>query len=399
MSTFKSFSIFTFFLFIFFSDHNHLVGLQNSQEEHPNQKVIQTANQVCSSYQSMSIANFEVHKNKTIILLNNGVLCEYYDTDLFTQPGGWESGDIVQIVYVYTGGYYLKNISFQGQIPIKILNPESKDIQSLTITTIKKIPSKNDKAKSNDYQITLEDNSEWSVGWWSGQWMEDWTVGDRILVTFHDFIWGEANTLLINLDRTMFDPFYSWSSLLCSNVRAHQKWCVGIEPPEIQFPKLRPTSYWKLEINNISFADGFFLIELNNGTVWKSTGSINLKHWEIGKEVFFNSGSTSLKLVNSQGKSINVAFLKFVNDSINHLTIQKVLKHGNKLILSDGSIWFKNTSKRAFQNWKENDRIIISTLQSSNYDTSSHLLINLDKLHNVKEHPNLLSHHKATLIR
>lgn len=79
--------------------------------------------------------------------------------------------------------------------------------------------------------------------------------------------------------------------------------------------------------------------------------------------------------------------------------IQEILQKGMKAILSDGSIWLLPDEskdlfgfrKGNFKNWHVGDLVIISPLNCVARDTSTHQLINLNKLKEASKEESDLS--------
>ena len=68
----------------------------------------------------MAISTFKVDQKSTLVLLDNGSLWKYKDTDLFEGPNSWQIGDRVEIMYIHFKGYFLLNKSFHGSAPIQL---------------------------------------------------------------------------------------------------------------------------------------------------------------------------------------------------------------------------------------------------------------------------------------
>ncbi len=170
-----------FFILVFVSFFSHVYSDYHNLSEVPCPSSIMTIEAVDVS-------------DKTTFFLNNGTLwtCNY--KDLFEGSYAWRLGDRVNIVYVFFEGYYLQNVSCQGCVPVKLQNANSPDLK---VNTIKEI-IKNDEKSSN--KIILDNGTRW-FGWWSSLWMAKWKVGDRIIVTEQEFICGDADHLLLNIDR------------------------------------------------------------------------------------------------------------------------------------------------------------------------------------------------------
>lgn len=334
-----------------------------------------TSEVACSS-SIMTIEAMDI-SDKTTILLNNGTAwtCKY--KGLFDGPYGWRLGDRVHIVYVYSEGYYLQNASCQGCVPAKLQNANS---HHLKVNIIKEI-IKNDKKSTNT--IVLDNETRWFIGSWSSAWMTDWHVGDRIIVTSQEFVFGNADHLLLNLDHG--------KKGFPENVRAQLLY----SPESITYEDLnkRETRDWKMSIVDIVLENNSLMIVLNNKTRWIC--SRPKLDWQIGDNVEFdlfieeyqlinlrNSEKVKAKIINSNSEEIDLPF------------IQTISKSGKRIVLSDESVWF--SSLNGFKKWKLGNRIIVSTLSKVDIDTSTHTLINIDKSMEDKDSQNYSS---ATLIK
>lgn len=324
---------------------------------------------------SSSIMTIEDVSNKTTIFLNNRTAwtCKY--KDLFNGPYGWCLGDRVHIVYVYSEGYYLQNASCQGCVPVKLKNANSHDLKVNTIEEI----IKNDQKSANT--IVLDDATRWFIGSWSSGWMKNWQAGDRIIVTPQEFIFGNADHLLLNLDQE--------KSNFPENVRAQL-----LYSPEItKFEDLnrRETRDWKISIASFWQEDNSFIIELNNKTLWKSS-QIELD-WKMGDNLKFDLNDKECKLINLRNsKTVKATIINSHSEEIDLPIIQKISKDGKRIDLSDESVWFLRDNK--FKKWQQGNRVIVSSLDRVSFDTSTHILINIDK--STKDNQNYSS---ATLVK
>jgi len=310
----------------------------------------------CSS--SIMIIEAVDVSNKTTIFLNNRTVwtCKY--KDLFKGPYGWCLGDRVHIVYVYSEGYYLQNASCQGCVPVKLQNANSQDLK---VNTIKEI-IKNDKKSTNT--IVLNDATRWFIGSWSSAWMKDWQAGDRIIVTAQEFIFGNADHLLLNVDQG--------KNSFPENVRAQL-----LYSPEItKFKDLnrRETRDWKISIVATWQENDSFIIELNNKTLWKC--SQPELDWKIGDNLEFGLDDEECKLINLRNsKEVNATFINSHSEEIDLPIIQKISRSGKRIVLNDGSVWFSRNDE--FKKWQQGNRIIVSSLSKVAIDTSTHILINI----------------------
>lgn len=311
--------------------------------------------------------------NKTTIFLNNGTVwtCKY--KDLFDGPYGWCIGDRIHIVYVYSEGYYLQNASCQGCIPVKLQNANAEDLQ---VNTIKEI-IKNDKKSTNT--IVLNDETRWFIGSWSSAWMKNWQVGNRIIVTAQEFIFGNADHLLLNLDQGNSVP---------ENVRGQLLY----SPKTIQFEDLnkRETRDWKISIVCTWHEEDAFIIELDNKTLWQC--SHPKLDWQIGDNLEFDLNDKECKLINLRNsEKIHATIMNRYSEEMDLPIIQEISRNGTKIVLSDGSAWFLGS---AYKKWRKGDRIIASSLRNISIDTTTHTLINIDKsTESVQEY------RSATLIK
>ena|GEM_PF-5642474 len=324
----------------------------------------------------MTIEGIDI-SDKTIIFLNNRTAwtCKY--KDLFDGPYGWRLGDRVHIGYVYSEGYYLQNASGQGCVPVKLQNANAADLK---VATIKEI-IKNDKNSTNT--IVLQDNTRWFIGLWSSAWMMDWQAGDRIIVTAQQFVFGNADHLLLNLDRKINNS--------PENVRAQLLY----SPETIKFEDFnkRETRDWKISIKCISHETDSFTVELNNKTLWKCAQS--KLDWQIGDNLEFDVDDEGCELINLRNSErVNATLINSPSNEIDLPIIQKISRNGKKIILSDNSVWLMKS--RGFKKWQQGNRIIVSPLSFVDIDTSTHILINIDK--STKE-KNIPEYSSATLVK
>lgn len=315
--------------------------------------------------------------DETTLLLNNGTAwtCKY--KDLFDGPYGWHLGDRIHIVYVYFEGYYLQNASCQGCVPVKLQNANSQDLK---VNSIKEI-IKNDKKSTNT--IVLNDATKWFIGSWSSAWMKDWQAGDRIIVTAQEFVFGNADHLLLNLDRG--------ENSLPENVRAQLLY----SPETIKFEDLnkRETRDWKISIICTWKENNSFIIELSNKTIWKC--SQPKFDWQIGDHLGFDFDDEKRELINLRNsEKINGTLINSYSEEIDLPLIQKISKNGKRIVLSDESVWFLRTD--GFKKWQKGNRIIVSSLGKVDIDTSTHVLINIDK---SSEDNDIQNYSSATLVK
>ena len=211
---------------------------------------------VAPAVNDLSVNSVEIKNKHTLITLSNGTLWRYDDVDLF-QDNGWHLHDRVGITYVHFDGYFLENQSFQGAASVKLLNRHSNTLQTRRITYI-----------SPDYDtIHLDDNSEWHIGWWSGLWIKhkeekrSWQQGDRVLTIPSKFIFGDANYLLVNLDKPFKEDKHQ-----PSNARARldsKPYVMNTEDP-----MRRAINVWYHRVTNVRKTPNHRIITLNNATEW-----------------------------------------------------------------------------------------------------------------------------------
>lgn len=308
----------------------------------------------------MTIESIDI-SNETVIHLDNGTSWTYKGTDMFVSPNNWELGDRVNIVYVYLDGYFLENGSYQGCIPVKFNHPLS---ENLAVNTIQEILFD---AKKNTNKIILDDHTEWFIGSWSSCWMEKWQVGDRIIVTSQEFMVGYADHLLINLDRGKKIP---------ENVRAQLLYT----PKTVQYDdqNKRQGSEWSVSIAKAWEENDALLIELNNGTLLRTEQPHD--NWEIGDPLELTCAYGTVEVLNIR-KDDEVSG-KVVGWGADLPSVQTVSDKGKKMTLSDHSVWF--SSCKEFKKWKKGERILISSKSSVSWDTTTHTLINMDRIMNNK---------------
>lgn len=329
----------------------------------------------CSS-SIMTIEAVDTSDETTIFLNNNTVwTCKY--KDLFEGSYGWLLGDRVHITYVYAEGYYLQNASCQGCVPVKLQNANSPDLK---VKTIKEI-IKNDKKSTTT--VVLNDTTRWFIGSWSSSWMKNWQVGDRIIITAQEFTLGNADHLLLNLDqRQTGNP---------ENVRAQ----LLHSPETTKFEDLnqRQAREWEISIISTWQGNNSFIIELNNKTLLKC--SQPKLDWQIGDRLGFKFENQQCKLINLRNsEEINATIINSHAEEIDLPTVQRVSKNGKQIILSDESVWFSNNNK--FDKWQRGDRVIASSLSYVAFNTSTHLLVNVDKSTEGKESQDYTT---ATLVK
>lgn len=315
--------------------------------------------------------------DKTTIFLSNKTAWNCKFNNLFDGPYGWHLGDRIHIVYVYSQGYYLQNASCQGCVPVKLQNANAADLK---VSIIKEI-IKNDKNSTNT--IILNDSTRWFIGSWSSAWMKDWQAGDRIIVTAQEFVFGNADHLLLNLDRGQNN--------LPKNVRAQLLY----SPETIKFEDFnkRETRDWKISINCIWQETDSFIIELNNKTLWKCSKS--KLDWQIGDRLEFHPNHEGCALINLRNsEKVKATIVNSDSKELNLPTIQKISENGKEIVLSDYSVWFSRNGR--FKKWQQDNRIIVSSLKDVDIDTSTHILINIDK---STEDKNIQNYSSATLVK
>lgn len=299
----------------------------------------------------MTIESFEVSNNKTQLLLNNGSLWTYNDVDLFNVSKGWLAGDRVEIFYANFGGYYLKNASYQGSVDVTLTNPA--DVKT---TRIQKIIKNGEKSTN---KIILDDKSEWFIGSWSSSWIDKWLEGDKIIVSPSAFVFGNADHILINLDRLVG---YVRAQLLHS-------------PQLVRYEDLnkRPANIWKINLISLWTQADSCIIEMDNKTLWRCT--LPKKEWNIGDELTLEEDRKKIKIENLSSKEkIEGDILNTSSKEIQTQYVKQITKNG-KIILSDDSIWSIGKS-----GWEVGNRIIVVPLRSTSYGSSTHRLLNIDKI-------------------
>ena len=329
---------------------------------------------------NISIATYEISNNRTTLLLDNGTAWTYRDTDLFTQPNGWQIGDQVQIVYVHSSGYHLQNTSYHGTIRVRLINPNSEAIQATRIQSI----MNNDENKTRT--LVLEDGTHWHIGSWSSCWMQQWQVGDRVLAAPHEFLFGQATHLIINFDRQM-------KFKLASNVRAQ----LLLEPnPKTYLEDLnqRQGNIWKLGLFDLWQDADQLVIQLNNKTQWRC--SLPKQVWEMGDEIIISRDLQQFRIENiTKKEEVLGTLINKDAKQLEVLVIQSLSKRGRKVVLQDGSIWLSSSRGDSQASWQVGDRVIVSPIGILLPDTSTHRLINLDKLSKTGDIP---SYRNVTLI-
>lgn len=311
---------------------------------------------------SSSIMTIEAvaKSDKTTIYLDNRTAWSCNYKDLFHGPYGWRLGDRVHIVYVYSEGYYLQNASSQGCVPVKLQNAHS---SSLRVNKIKEIIKNKIKGTTT---LVLNDGTRWFIGSWSSAWMKKWQVGDRIIVTEQEFVFGNADHLLLNLDQG--------DKHLPENVRAQLLYSREL----IKFEDLnrRQTRDWQISIASTRHENHSFEVELSNQVICKC--SQPKLAWDVGDVLVFDSNLEQNSLINlTLQEKIQVETITCPSDGVDLPTIKKISKDGTKIVLSDDSLWFSAIDE--FEDWQLGNRVIVSCLSRVDVDTSTHLLINMDK--------------------
>lgn len=353
----------------------------------------------------LTIKAFEECNGKTTLMLSNGMVWECKSTGLFKDPyeteastppappKRWDLQDRVQIVYkhkILSGKYYLQNVSYRGLISVKLINSNDPTILSNKIIAI---DTWNNDPKS--FLITLDDGSKWAVGSWSGSWMQNWQIGDRMVIsaTHPEFRRGQAEHIGINLDRKL-EPH----SRILSNVRMSQVSNKTAPSPFLD-PKKRPAGICFLKVSRVITDGNQANIVFNNGAVWQ--GSAPTTKWKVNDSVSFTVPSAPIhRLVMCNLTSGEQVAGKFVSASAEHLDTLQISQMSPKksyLILNDGSVWkVEKVNIPKIQTWKIKDRIAIA-LQEKDYECAYNL-INLDKALQSQETPNY-SIVEATIIR
>lgn len=308
---------------------------------------------ICSSA-ILTIKSFDISDQKTHIHLSNGTTWTYKDADLLSSTGGWEIGDRVEFFYVTLGGYYLQNMSYRGTIFVEI----KKDDSELKTAKILKVLKNEEKST---YKLTLDDDSTWFIGSWSGHWMENWQEGDRLIITPQRFILGNADHIIINMDRE--------KNSTPTNVRAQL-----MHAPQMisyQDANKRDSNEWKLILTNFWIEDDAFILEMDNKTRWRC--ALPEKEWTIGDELSIQSAK-HIKIVNLNNDEDVEGELTNGSDPIVTLTIKEISKNG-KITLNDDSIWLIGSKTK----WEVGDRIIVSPFGYLSINSSTHRLFNVDK--------------------
>ena len=161
---------------------------------------------------------------------------------------------------------------------------------------------------------------------------------------------------------------------LPENVRAQLLY----SPETAKFEDLnkREARDWKNSIISTWQADNSFIIELNNKTLWRC--SPTKSDWQVGDTLEFdiNDEKQELKNLRSSEKT-DATLINGSSEEIDLPIIKKISRKGKRIVLSDESVWFSITD--GFKKWQKGNRIIVSTLGRVDIDTSTHLLINIDK--------------------
>jgi hypothetical protein len=320
---------------------------------------------LCLTYYAFAfqIQTFEIANKQTNIQLDNGTLWTYKDTDLFEGEHGWRIGDRVRISAVYFEGFFLENVSCEGCVPAVLQNSNAPDLVTQRIAELIY------DVENETHRVVLDDQTEWFIGSWSSKWMTDWQEGDRILVTPGEFALGNATHLLINLDQLD-------EQQLPGNVRAEL-----LSPHSLPAPQdenKREGRNWTLHITSAQIEGDNLIVEMDNHTTWRC--SIPKKKWKAGDQVIYDNTSSGLMIKNITQNSEETATLI---DCAPALFIKEISHNKKKAILSDGSIWLQ-TGFGKFWDWEAGDRLIVSK-KGIGFDTSSHILINLEKLGKEKE--------------
>lgn len=136
---------------------------------------------------------------------------------------------------------------------------------------------------------------------------------DRIIVTAHEFVFGKADHLLLNLDRTVNNS--------PENVRAQLLY----SPETIKFEDFnkREARDWKISINCIWQETDSLIIELKNKTLWKCSRS--KLDWQIGASLEFDLEDERCTLINLRNsEKVNATIANSYSKDINLPIIQKI---------------------------------------------------------------------------
>lgn len=339
-------------------------------------------------YSDIFISSFEESRRSTEILLNNGTAWTYRDIGLFDGQSCWQVGDRVQIAYsqIFNGEYYLQNMSYQGYIPVKISSKTSQE-PTLKIQDIKVFYEDDNLIESS---VTLDDNSNWHIGGWSSKWMDDWSIGDHIVISPADFLFGKATHYLINTDRKSS----STMNKLPPNVRAELYSCEKQQLLPSNDLNKRSKREWRLEIVelfNVETIDGIqFGIELSNGMF--CAGKMPLKNWNVGDRIYIEVDDEIVLKNDVSNDSIIVTLLNQKN--LVAPRIKKITNKGRHITLEDDSMFFFD-SIQGSPRWEIGDRIVVASVKYPSIDVGTHYLMNLD----VKTKKGYVNYSLTTLIR
>lgn len=108
----------------------------------------------------------------------------------------------------------------------------------------------------------------------------------------------------------------------------------------------------------------------------------------------FDFNDKKHELINLRNsKPVHATIINSYSEEIDLPIIQKIAKDGKRMDLSDDSVWFSKDGK--FKKWQQGNRVIISSLDKVTFDTSTHILINLDKSTEDKDSQT----YRATLVK
>lgn len=314
----------------------------------------------------MTIDSYEISWGKTTILLSNGLVWKYNDIDLFVEGMGWQIGDRVNIVMAtdkgITSTFHLQNVSYQGLAPVELYDFPAGN-SATRISNI--IPNKEKGTKL----IVLDDGSKWFIGKWSCIFTDRWQIGDRVVISPSEKIWGNTDYIIVNFDRNDGSIYSMW---------ANAQFMQNIDKECIVDSNFRKGTDWKLSVTVLWLDGGRQFIELNNGTVWECTKPDGLLGWNSADEIRIGAGEKCILTNLKNRESVTVVLQNKNSDAINCEVIERVESNG-KITLSDGTVWNPSPLEDNMKSWKVGDRVIVSTCDSKWIELGrTHTLINLD---------------------
>lgn len=125
------------------------------------------------------------------LYLNNGTIWRYLNPQFSREA--WLIGDEVVIGSSFGKGWTLKNKSYQGTTGLQFERLSRDQLPQIA------------KIDNGGGDLWLTDGSHWTIDWWSRlsgrTWR--WRVGERLIISPLELLFGSYTHLLINIDQQM----------------------------------------------------------------------------------------------------------------------------------------------------------------------------------------------------